>query len=93
MPRGVQMKTNYDIMISNRSYRDLDRPVRVPTGTQPDPTRPVDRCRSNPTGSVSELQYNTIAEEAHSHPVCEGFFEFRFRNSFNGTFNIFCPID
>ena len=20
------------------------------------------------------LQYNTIAEEAHSHPVCEGFF-------------------
>ena len=29
MPRGVQIKTNYDIMISNRSYRDLDRPVRV----------------------------------------------------------------
>ena len=44
MPRGVQIKTNYDIMISNRSYRDLDRPVKVPTGTRPDPTRP------DPTG-------------------------------------------
>ena len=48
MPRGVQIKTNYDIMISNRSYRDLDRQVRVrPAGqgsdrypTRPDPTRP-----------------------------------------------------
>ena len=24
--------------------------------------------------SILYLQYNTIAEEAHSHPVCEGFF-------------------
>ena len=23
--------------------------------------------------SILYLQYNTIAEEAHSHPVCEGF--------------------
>ena len=58
MPRGVQFKTNYDIMISNRSYRDLDLPVRVrPSGQgsdryPTDPTRPVDRCQSDPTGSV-----------------------------------------
>ena len=26
--------------------------------------------------SILYLQYNTIAEEAHSHPVCEGFFYF-----------------
>ena len=25
--------------------------------------------------SILYLQYNTIAEEAHSHPVCEGFFD------------------
>ena len=24
------------------------------------------------------LQYNTITEEAHSHPVCEGFFSITF---------------
>ena len=23
--------------------------------------------------SILYIQYNTIAEEAHSHPVCEGF--------------------
>ena len=30
--------------------------------------------------SILYLQYNTIAEEAHSHPVCEGFFSNTFRN-------------
>ena len=30
--------------------------------------------------SILYLQYNTIAEEAHSHPVCEGFFNNKFIN-------------
>ena len=30
--------------------------------------------------SILYLQYNTIAEEAHSHPVCEVFFLYSFRN-------------
>ena len=30
--------------------------------------------------SILYLQYNTIAEEAHSHPVCECFFEGYNRN-------------
>ena len=32
--------------------------------------------------SILYLQYNTIAEEAHSHPVCEGFFFFLKTNAF-----------
>ena len=28
--------------------------------------------------SILYLQYNTIAEEAHSHPVCEGFLDLIF---------------
>ena len=31
------------------------------------------------------LQYNTIAEEAHSHPVCEVFFCLKVRNEYRSA--------
>ena len=62
MPRGVQIKTNYDIMISNRSYRDLDRPVKVPTGTRPDRSTGAGQTRPAPSLVHNSGKINTVQQ-------------------------------
>ena len=44
--------------------------------------------------SILYLQYNTIAEEAHSHPVCEGSFckYLNISNVFLVFCTVFCPF-